>query len=808
MSGNYLKIGLRRLLKNKGYLFLNVGGLATGMTVFIFIGLWVNDELSFNRYYKNYNSIAQVMCCMTDPETSAIQCGQSIQYPVGETLKNRYPDYFKHVLIYWWTGDNTLSTADKKFRRKGQFIEDGIIDMLSLKMITGSAESLSDPHSVILSKSTADAIFGSGDPKGKNLRINNLMDVQVTGVYDDIPKSNHFSDVQFFSTWDLWLSHNAWAQGKEADWDNRPFGLYVQLQPGITTEVANEAIKDLYTRNVPADFFATIERFKPDVQLVPMNTWHLYSEFKDGKPSTGRITYVWLFSITGILVLVLACINFINLSTAQSEKRAREVGVRKVAGSRKSQLIRQFISESFLIVLFAFIISVALVILLQDWFNELADKDIALPFRHPFFWVIAIIFIVITSIMAGAYPAFYLSSFQPVEVLKGVLHTGSFAVLPRKVLVVVQFTVSVVLIIGTLIIYRQVHYARTRPIGYERSNLITVDIADPAFKGKTDILKTELFSTGVVSEIASSSGPLTAIWNSTSGYDWPGKDPAFDAEFAICNINLDFGRTVGWEIKAGRDLSYDFRTDSLLAIIVNEAAVRYMGLKDPVGKEFTDVDEFGKKKWTRTIIAVVKDLIMESPYDLVRPTLFFYNPNVFMGQLHIKINPALSASAALPKIKEVFNKTVPSSLFDYKFVDEVYAGKFSQEERIGKLSGVFSVIAIFISCLGLFGLMSYVTELRTSEIGIRKIVGASVFNLWGMLAIEFVRLVMISCIFAVPVAWYFLIGWLSKYEYRTAISWWILLLSCLGAILITLLTVSYHSIRIANMDPVKSLRSE
>jgi ABC-type lipoprotein release transport system permease subunit len=538
-----------------------------------------------------------------------------------------------------------------------------------------------------------------------------------------------------------------------------------------------------------------------------MSTWHLYSEFKDGKPAGGRITFVWLFGIVGIFVLLLACINFINLSTARSEKRAREVGVRKSIGSSRIQLMAQFFSESFLMVALAFAFSLVFLTLFQPSFNLLADKDIALPFGNPAFWLSALAFIFCTGFVAGIYPAFYLSSFQPVEVLKGVLRSGHYAASPRKILVVVQFTVSVVLIIGTIVVFQQVQFARSRPVGYDRENLITVPMNDPGYKGKLDVLRTELVNTGVVSEAAASLSPPTAVWNTTGGYSWPGKDPNVDASFAICNVTYDFGKTVGWQFVAGRDFSREIPSDSSEAIIINEAAVRYMGLEDPVGKVITDVDEFGTPKWSKVIIGVVKDIVMESPYEPVRQTLYFFDIEELFT-LNIRIDPAVSASTALPEIKSALNKVVPSALFDYKFVDEEYARKFSQEQRIGKLSGVFAVLAIFISCIGLLGLASFVAEQRTKEIGIRKVMGASVSSLWKMLSKDFVVLVIISCVIAIPIAYYFMSGWLEKYEYRTEISAWIFVVTSFAALLITLLTVSYQAVKAALMNPVKSLRSE
>lgn len=807
MYKSYLKVGWRTLLKSKGYSLINISGLAIGMTVSMFIGLWIYDELSFNKYHENYSSIAQVYGCETNTSTSVINCGASAQYPLSTTLKNNYPQYFKHVLTSWWLGSFTLTQVNNnKLSRSGLFIEGEILEMLSLKMVKGSYSSLDKTNSIVLSQSTANALFGDEDPLNKILTIHGKMEAEVTGIYQDIPRNNRFSEVQFFAPWSLWVSGNEWIQRRENDWDNRPFNIYVQLQPNVSVEVVNAAIHNLYPENVPADFYKTMERFKPYPQIVPMSKWHLYSEFVNGKPAGGRITYVWLFGIVGVFVLVLACINFVNLSTARSEKRAREVGVRKTMGSAKSQLISQFMSESFMIVMIAFVLSLILLTLFRPSFNLLSDKEILLPFTNIFFWFAALAFILLTGFLAGVYPAFYLSSFQPVHVLKGKSQVGRSTALPRKILVVLQFTVSVVLIVGTLVVYQQIQFAQDRPIGYDRQSLIFLNL-NQSYHGKVETLQNELLASGVVAETATSSSPLTAIWNNTSGYTWPGKDPNFDVEFAICNVTRNFGKTIGWELESGRDFSKEAGTDSIDAIIINEAAVKYMGLKDPVGTEFTDINEAGEKKWTRTIIGVVKDLVMESPYNPVRPTLFFYHQTA-LNVLNMRIDPSVSATVALPKIESIVKKVVPDALFDYQFVDDAYALKFSQEKRIATLSGIFAVLAMVICCLGLFGLASFVAEQRTKEICIRKIVGASVFSLWKMLAKDFILLVVISCLIAIPVGYYLMDNWLQQYQYRTPISIWVLLLTCAAAGLITLLTVSFQSIRAAQASPVKSLKSE
>ena len=801
MYRSYFKIGWRNLSRNRGYSFINIGGLAMGMAVAMLIGLWMYDELTFNTYFQNYGRIGQIWAGDTDPETSIIDGSIVVQYPVATALRNNYQHYFKHVLVAWWITEYTLSLDDNNFIRKGEFIDEGVISMLSLKMLKGTSGSLNDPHSIILSRSTAEAIFGADDPMNKTLKIDNRIDVQVTGVYEDIPRNNNFSDVGFFSPWELWASSNTWIKAAEHNWKNRSFNIYVQLQPHTTVEEANAAIYDFYHNNLPDDLKKEAEKHKSFAQIIPMNKWHLYTEFENGKPSGGRITFVWLFGIVGAFVLLLACINFINLSTARSERRAKETGVRKAIGSVRTQLIGQFLSESCLTVLTAFAFSMMLTSLSLPWFNQLADKRISIPFDSAVFWIVIIVFLLFTSLMAGLYPAFYLSSFQPAKVLKGTIGLGRFASLPRKVLVVVQFSVSVALVIGTVVVYRQIQHARNRPIGYDRESLISIRMMDPAFRGKYDVVRDELLNTGFVEEMAFSDNPLTMAWNTYGGYTWKGKDPDIDSHFTLCYVSDTYGRTVRWKITEGRDFDYRLASDSSV-IVINESAVKYMNLRNPVGEDLVDVSGARLK-----IIGVVRDLIMQSPYEPVKPTIFTWN-RYAASTLIIRMKADVETSEAMAEMENTFRRIVPTAAFDYRFVNEEYAKKFSQEERIGKLSGAFAALAIFISSLGLFGLASFVAEQRTKEIGIRKIFGASVIRLWQMLAKDFIILVIVSCFIAIPVAWYFLNGWLLKYQYRTEIPWWIFVVTVIGAIIITLLTVSFQAISAAMVNPVKSLRSE
>ena len=520
-------------------------------------------------------------------------------------------------------------------------------------------------------------------------------------------------------------------------------------------------------------------------------------------PKGGRITFVWLFGIAGIFVLLLACINFINLSTARAEKRAREVGVRKAIGSGKGQLIQQFLSESLLVVILAFLLALILIVCSLSWFNEVADKKISLPFGNPFFWVINLGFIIVTALLAGAYPSFYLSAFEPVKVLKGSMRIGRFAGLPRKVLVVVQFTVSIMLIIGTIVVYQQIQFAQNRPIGYNKAGLITVPKNDPGYEGKLDILRSELINTKAVQAMELCSGPLTAVTNNSSDFDWIGKQSR-EYSFATTNVSYGFGKMVGWQFIAGRDFSKALATDTE-KIVINETAANEMGFKDPIGQ----IVKFGGGTRSRQIVGVIKDMVMGSPYEPVKRAIFFLDAKYeASSQITIKIDPSTSANLALPKIEAVFKRIVPSAAFDFNFVDELYASKFSQEQRIGKLFTFFALLAIIISCLGLFGLASFVAEQRTKEIGIRKVVGASIFSVWNMLSREFVALTVISLLLACPLAYYFMDNWIQQYTLHAALSWWIFVAAGAGALTITLLTVSFQAMKAAMANPVRSLRAE
>jgi putative ABC transport system permease protein len=798
MIKNYFRVAFRSLGKNKSSSIINIGGLAVGMAVAILIGLWIYDELSFDKYHKNYDRIARVMQHQTS--NGIIYSGNAMPFPIGNELQTSFGSDFKYVAMASWEGPHILTYGDKKITKPGIYMDKDGGKMLSLKMIKGTQDGLKEPNSVLLAASTAKAIFGDADALNQILKIDSKLDVKVTGVYEDLPYNTSFRDLTFIAPWDLYVSSEAWIKRdkEENTWDDNSFQTFVQIADNTNFKTVGKKIINAKQDHLRAED----KKYNAQIFLHPMSDWHLRSHWdENGIKTGGAIEYVWLFSIVGIFVLLLACINFMNLSTARSEKRAKEVGIRKAIGSLRGQLIGQFYCESLLVVIFSFILAITLVQLTLPWFNGVASKEMFIPWSNPLFWLTGISFTLITGIVAGSYPALYLSSFQPVKVLKGTFRVGRFASIPRKVLVVLQFTISLTLIIGTIVVYNQIQYSKNRPIGYNRDGLMMISMKSPDFYGKFDLLRTDLKSSGAITELAESSSPLTGVWSNNGGFDWPGKDPNLDADFATIWVTHEYGKTVGWQFKEGRDLSREFATDSA-SIVVNEAAVKFMRLKKPVGT----MVKWGRQR-SYKIVGVIKDMLMQSPYEPVKQTVYFLDYNN-VNWIVLKLNPNKSASESISKIEAAFKKYIPSAPFDYKFADSEFAAKFAAEERIGKLATFFAALAIFISCLGLFGLASFVAEQRTKEIGIRKVLGASVTNLWGMLSKDFVVLVIISCFIAAPIAYYFMSKWLLKYEYRTDISWWVFAASGIGAMVITLLTVSFQAVKAALANPVKSLRSE
>ncbi|PWT73478.1 MAG: ABC transporter permease [Bacteroidetes bacterium] len=794
MFGNYFKTTWRNLLKNKTSFVINISGLAVGIAVTMLIGMWIWDEISFNKDNKNFNRIASVM--QNIHQNGKIDTWDGLPLPLAEDLRTKFKDDFKAVTILNWA-NSVLAYRNKSFSQKGLYVESQAPAMLDLKMLKGTLDGLKEPDAIFLSESSARAIFGNDDPINKMITVENIP-AKVSGIYKDMPFNSTFADQQFITTWELKTKIVPYLKQMDNPWGRNFLQVLVQLTEGADLKSASSKIKDEKLNNVRNG-----ERIaKPELFLQPMSKWHLYSEFDNGVNTGGRIKYVWWFGIIGAFILLLACINFMNLSTAQSQKRAKEVGVRKAVGSARGQLIRQFLGESIIISLVSFFVSIFIVQLSLSSFNLIAGKSITLPLARPAFWIISMCFVFFTGLVAGSYPAFYLSSFKPVKVLKGVFVAGRFSTLPRKVLVVLQFTVSVMLIIGTVVIFRQILFAKNRPVGYNSNGIVTVKMHMYDLRSHFDAIRNDLKSTGAVDEIAESGTPLTAVYNSNGGMSWKGKPPGTSNDFPMNSVSVDFGKVIGWKVVEGRDFSRAFPSDSA-AFILNESCVRYMGFSNPIGEKisFNDGVAFN-------VVGVVKDFIMESPYEPVRPSLFRIVRGNNGGLLNIKINASVSSHEALSKIENVMKKYNPRQPFEYEFANEEYAKKFGDEERIGNLASVFTVLAIFISCLGLFALASFVAEQRTKEIAVRKVLGATVFNLWKLLSKDFVSLVLISLLIASPIAYYFMSNWLMNYQYRTDLPWWIFVAAGGGALLITIITVSFQSVKAAIARPAKSLRSE
>jgi putative ABC transport system permease protein len=803
MIKNYFTIAWRNLAKTKGYSFINIGGLALGMSVALIIGLWVNDELSFNKYHDNYDQIGQIM--RAGNFQGKHYSGQIyLQFPMLHELQATYGANFRYVVPREGKYEAILSIGDKKISKTGTNIGEDGPEMFTWKMIYGSRDGLKDVQSIMVSASTANALFDAGDPIGKTVKIDNEKEVTISGVYEDFPKNSDLYGLQFARPWEAYLQNNPWV--KDQGWQNHFFQIYVQIQPTTSFQRVDANIKDLElnaTRNLA--YMQDWLKFKAEVHINPMSRWHLYSDYKEGTLQNGPIQLVWFIGSIGVFVLLLACINFMNLSTARSEKRAKEVGVRKTLGSDRKQLIAQFFAESFLVVIISFCFALLMVFTALPWFNTISQKAMQLPWQTATFWIVSCLFLLVTGILAGSYPALYLSSFNPLKILKGSYRAGRMASIPRKALVVLQFTVSIMLIASTGVIYHQLMFVKDRPVGYSREGLLMMQKKGKDFYNKFETLRTELKSSGSVEEIADAGGPITTTWSGNGGFSWKGYDPNADNSFRTLNVSADFGTTVGWNVIDGRTFSRDIAGDSS-AIIINEAAAEQMKLENPVGETVHWTNLAWNMDKDFRIVGVIRNMVMNSPFEPVQPAIYLNMGGA--GWMYLRINPTMSTAEALRKIEATFKKVIPDAPFDYKFASQEYATKFSTEDNIGRLAIVFTTLAIIISCLGLFGLASFVAEQRTKEIGIRKVLGASVPNLWRMLSGEFVMLIIVACVIAVPTSYYFLYNGISGYEYRTEIAWWIFAAASGGALVITLATVSFQAIKAALANPVNSLRTE
>jgi len=788
MLKNYIKIAIRNLKTHKLYSAINIGGLSIGMAVSFILLLFIYDEFTHDQFHVRKDRIFKLK--YNQPSEKGIETDDGVPKVLAEVIQKDIPEV-ERVIRTDWGGKHILTVNDKILSKNGYFVDPAFLQTFSFKLLKGEVSSVfKDIESIVLTEKAAKTLFGETDPINQLVKLDNEILVKVTGIVMDPPANSTFR-FEFLSPWELFEKKNPWV--KSSGWGSYSFNTYVELKPSASEATVNSKIKNLIGKYDPENKDNTLF-------LHPLKRWHLYGEFKDGINTGGKIEYVRLFLFLALGILLIACINFMNLSTARSEKRAREVGVRKVIGAKRSHLIQQFLGESVLMALIAFGLAVLLVSLCLPYFNTITKEELSTPLQNPYAWVIGLGVTLLTGFISGSYPAIFLSSFQPVRVLKGQLKVGKAALRPREVLVVIQFTFAIALIIATILIYKQISFIKSRPLGYDNSNLIQLYQQGKLVRD-FDRFKNDLLESGAIIAGCKGSSGLINVNNSSWGARWPGQLPG-EEKIPIAHIatTYDFTKTFDIQIKEGRDFSPSFLSDSS-GILLNEEAVNLMRLKDPIGQ---NIEWQGGK---RTIVGVVKNFVWGNPYEPTKPLVVSFNPD-WSNVATFRLNPYKPASESLARIEKAYKTYNPEYNFEYRFIDEMFEKKFETETLLGTLANWFAGLAIFISCLGLLGLATFSAEQRRKEIGIRKVLGASVSHLWFNLSKDFLRLVIIAFLIAAPISWYFMNDWLSQYTYKTTISLWVFLATISIALFISVITVSWQTIKAAISTPAKNLRTE
>lgn len=792
MISNLFKVAYRNLLRSKGFSVINITGLAIGMAATMLILLWIQSERSYDEFHTNKESIYQVWNRVR--YEGKISTWNTVSAPLARVLEKDLSEVERTVRVQTYTS-YLFSVGDKKIIQTGALVDTGFLQMFSFPMVKGDPlTALNGQYSVVITEKTAKSLFGNEDPIGKTIKVDDKDNFTVSGVVKDPPNNTRFQ-FDFLLPW----SYKKYGEGQDLGWGDNSTATYVMLKPHTTLASVAPKIKELRQKY---DKGAT--GMKWELFLYPLHRWRLYSSFTEGvEDNGGQIMFVRLFACIAGFILLIACINFMNLSTARSEKRAREVGIRKVVGAQKSSLIIQFIGESVFLALLAGLIAICIVQACLPGYNQLTQKQLTLDHGDVRTWAAFIAFVLFTGMLAGSYPAFFLSSFRPVSVLKGTFKKAHALITPRKALVVLQFTFAIILIICTIVVRQQIDYASDRTMGYNKENLVYQSMTGEISKNYR-LIKNELLASGVVQSVTKTNSPITERWSDGWGQDWEGKDPNENISFDRYLEDEGLGATVGLQFVQGRDLDLSrFPTDSA-GLIINESALKVMKFKDPIGKKVSDLGV----DWH--IVGVIKDFILTSPYEPTRPLLICGAKSKFMtfATVQVKFNGNASVANSLKRMEAVFKRYNPDYPFDPKFVDQEYARKFEDEKLQGTLAGLFSGLTILISCLGLFGLAAYMAESRIKEIGVRKVLGASVTSITTLLSKDFVKLVVVSFLIAAPLAWWGMSKWLESYPYRVDIKWWVFALAGLLSVGIALATVSYQSIRAAIANPVKSLRTE
>jgi ABC-type antimicrobial peptide transport system permease subunit len=756
----------------------------------ILILLWIQNEMSHDRFYERTNRI--YLANNRDKVNGKIFAWNNTPKPLGLALKKDYPEVEDVVRLNEYAANFLVSTGDKHFSLHGEFADPGFLSMFSLPLLEGNQNtSLSKSNSIVLTKQLAIKLFGKEEAIGKTVRIDSTDYFTVTAVLKDLPSNSRFN-FEYILPW-------AYSTAKHIDdsnWTNNNVLTYILLKPGTSQAAFDNKIKNITIDHTKGSAEPSTTRV---FTQALKDTW-LYDKEENGYYVGGRIERVKLFAIIAALILIIACINFMNLSTARSEKRAKEVGIRKVVGAQKQSLIVQFISESMTLAFIAGVLSIIIVQLVLPAYNQLLGLKLFIRFNNPYNWLFAVAFVLFTGLLAGIYPAFYLSSFRPVKVLKGTFTSADKVVTPRKILVVLQFTFAITLIICTMIVEEQINYAQKRDAGYSRDNLACIIEFGDAHKNY-ELIKHDLLLSGAATAVAQTSNPITESWGDSWGFTWNGStEDDKKTDFIMYSADENFTKTMGTKIIQGRGIDINYKTDST-ACLLNEAAVKVMRLKNPVGQ----VIRVGSD--SVHVVGVVKDFILTTPYEPVQQ-MIICGPIYGYDVINFKLNPSPSIAASLKKAETVFKQYNPQYPFNVRFYDQEYDKKFQDEKQTGTLAGLFAGLTILISCLGLLGLATYVAQSRIKEIGVRKVLGASVHGIVALLSKDFLKLVLISFLIASPVAWLTMDHWLASYSYRINISWWVFATAGCMSVAIAFITVSFHAIKAAIANPVKSLRTE
>lgn len=788
MFKNYLKIAWRNLVRNKAFSAINITGLALGLTCSLLIMLWVQDEYRVDAFHKNNSQLYHVY--ERSFSDGKIDGGYKTRGLLANELKANIPavEYASSLE----TATSVVCESEKKILKiDGLFAGNDFFAMFTYPLLLGSPQTLlNGTANIVISRKMAEQFFGSpGNAIGKLLRYDNKEDVTVTGVFEDVP-INSSVQFDFVRSWEAFVSQNAWTK----NWGNSNPLAMVQLRKNVDPVKAEAEIKNFLQRYLPATPASYIE-----LGLQPYREKYLHETFVNGQPLRGRIEYVRLFSIVAVIILLVACINFMNLSTARAIRRSKEVGVRKVLGAARSRLITQFSGEALLLTFFAIVLATLLSFLLLPAFNRLSGKQLVLPLQQPDFWLSLVILLIVTSLVAGSYPAIFMSSLKPVQVLKSKMSFSPGSVFLRKGLVVFQFTLSIIFIVGMMVVYRQVDYVQVKNLGFDRDNLVYIPI-EGELTEKYNLFKQRAVTLAGVTSVSRMRQTPTGHHHYKGDISWPGKNPDDKESIADVIVGYDFVKTLKLQLKDGRDFSTSHGTDSA-NFLVNESMAARLGYHNPIGKKLSWGSEEGM------IIGVLKDFHFYSMHTSIDPMVIRLNEKQKYGTILVRVE-AGKAKEALSALENLSNEVNPKTPFTYQFADEQYARLYNNEQLVSRLASWFACIAIFISCLGLFGLASFTAEQRTKEIGVRKVLGASVSNIVSLLAANFLKPVVIAIVIAIPVAQYWMHGWLQGFAYKIGMDWWMFALAGMIAIVIAMITVSFQAIKAAMANPVKSLRTE